>query len=97
MLKCVDDSYYVGVTNSIERRLYEHKTGYNPGSYTSKRLPFKLVYYTTFRYIQDAISWEKQLKDWSRAKKEALIKRDWERVRKYSECRNKSHSKNYRK
>lgn len=82
MLKCSDDTYYVGVTNDLHRRVYEHASSYNPGSYTSKRLPVKLVYYSVFEYIYDAIAWEKQLKSWSRAKKEALIERDWGRIKK---------------
>lgn len=82
MLECADESYYVGMTNNLGRRMHEHKSGYNPESYTAQRLPVKLVYFTEFQYVWDAIHWEKQLKDWSRAKKEALIYSDWDSIKK---------------
>ena len=73
ILKCVDDSYYTGVTANLEKRLLEHKTAKDPDSYTAKRLPLKLVFHTEFTDIFFAISKEKQIKKWARAKKEALI------------------------
>ena len=72
ILKCSDDSYYTGVTNNLERRIYEHQSGIIKG-YTSKRLPVKLVYSEKFHDINDVIKSEKQIKGWSRKKKEALI------------------------
>jgi len=72
ILKCSDTSYYTGVINNIERRLEEHNSGIIKG-YTSKRLPVKLVFSEKFSDINDAIRLEKQLKGWSRKKKEALI------------------------
>lgn len=73
ILLCSDDSYYVGITNNIERRFGEHQSGINETSYTYSRRPLKLVYYEAYRYVLDAIAREKQLKRWSRKKKEALI------------------------
>ena len=73
ILQCNDDSFYVGVTNDLERRLNEHQSGYDPKSYTASRLPVKLVYYEMFSSPEMAIDREKQLKKWSRAKKIALI------------------------
>jgi putative endonuclease len=73
ILLCADDSYYVGVTNNIERRLKEHETAYNPESYTAQRLPVNLVYQELVYGPLTAIKREKQLKRWSRTKKEALI------------------------
>ena len=73
ILHCSDDSYYTGVTNNIERRLHEHQTSFNLNSFTSNRLPVKLVYHCQFSDINQAILFEKRLKKWSRAKKEALI------------------------
>ena len=79
ILRCADGSYYTGITNNVERRLGEHEAGH-PGSYTYTRRPFQLVYTEHFRYVLDAIAWEKHVKRWSRAKKEALIAGDWEKL-----------------
>ena len=73
IIYCSDESYYIGVTNNIRRRFQEHRSGYNPTSYTAQRLPLKLVYYEVFKNVIEAIQREKQLKGWSRIKKEALI------------------------
>ncbi|MCC6701762.1 MAG: GIY-YIG nuclease family protein [Fluviicola sp.] len=76
ILKCADDAYYVGFTNNVGRRFIEHMTGYNPNSYTSRRLPVVLVYAEKFHSPWVGIMREKQLKRWSRKKKEALIRGD---------------------
>ena len=57
---------YIGVTNSIERRIEEHKIKLNPECFTAKYNVSVLVYYETFQYIDDAIQREKQLKKWNR-------------------------------
>jgi putative endonuclease len=70
---------YIGVTNSLERRVYEHKSNRNPG-FTQKYSCHKLVYYEHFTDIENAIAREKQLKRWRREKKEFLIRtinRSW--------------------
>jgi putative endonuclease len=77
ILLCSDNSYYTGVTNDMERRLYEHENGIDPKSYTFKRRPFKLVFHESFNDITQAIAFEKQIKGWRRAKKEAIINGDW--------------------
>jgi putative endonuclease len=77
ILKCSDKSYYTGVTSNLEKRLNEHNSGSLKG-YTSERLPVELVYSNRFNDINDAIRAEKQIKGWSRAKKEALIRGDFE-------------------
>ncbi|MCX7874884.1 MAG: GIY-YIG nuclease family protein [Melioribacteraceae bacterium] len=77
ILKCSDESYYTGITNNLEKRIVEHNRGIYKG-YTSSRLPVKLVYSRAFNDINEAIRSEKQIKNWSRAKKEALIKGDFE-------------------
>ena len=64
---------YVGVTNNLERRLFEHKNG-NVDSYTKKYNVFKLIYFEEYQNIKDAISREKQLKNWHRDWKLNLIK-----------------------
>jgi putative endonuclease len=73
MLQCADDTYYTGVTNNIERRLNEHEYGIDRSSYTFERRPVTLVFYETFNDPLDAIAFEKQLKKWSRKKKQTLI------------------------
>jgi putative endonuclease len=73
ILHCSDDSYYVGVTNNLGRRFIEHATGYNEGGYTHSRRPLVLVYAEQFFRPFAAIMREKQLKNWSRSKKQALI------------------------
>jgi putative endonuclease len=77
ILLCNDNSYYVGVTNDVERRMYEHDNAVNPRSYTSLRRPVKLVFTERFPDINQAIAFEKQIKGWGRKKKEAIINDKW--------------------
>ncbi len=77
ILLCSDNSYYVGITNNVERRLVEHETGESRTSYTFKRRPLKLVFCENFPDVNQAIAFEKQIKGWRRAKKQALINGDW--------------------
>ena len=68
-----DDSVlYIGVTSNLPRRLYEHQNGLVEG-FTKKYNVHKLVYYEYTNDAYSAISREKQLKNWSRNKKNALI------------------------
>ena len=68
-----DDSVlYIGVTNNLPRRLYEHHNGLVDG-FTKKYNVHKLVYYEYTNDVYSAISREKQLKKWTRAKKNALV------------------------
>jgi predicted GIY-YIG superfamily endonuclease len=81
MLRCSDGSYYVGSTRaSLEQRVSQHNTGHF-GGYTAKRRPVILVFQQDFQRITDAIAAERQLKGWSRAKKEALIRGDYETIK----------------
>ena len=82
MLLCADGSFYVGSAagDDLERRISEHNAGKHPGSYTFTRRPVRIVWSEHFDRITDAIAAERQLKGWSRAKKEALARGDWERV-----------------
>jgi putative endonuclease len=73
ILRCSDNSLYIGVTNNYRARFDEHQNGINSYCYTFKRRPLQLVYLEEFNEPIDAIFREKQLKKWSRAKKEALI------------------------
>ena len=73
ILRCSDNSYYIGVTNNLEKRLFEHNSGIEKSCYTFRRRPLMLVYHEDYSSINAAISREKQLKGWSRKKKEDLI------------------------
>ncbi|MFD1015015.1 GIY-YIG nuclease family protein [Winogradskyella rapida] len=73
ILKCSDNSYYTGLTSNLMNRLEQHKTGKHIESYTYSRRPVELVFYAEFTDITIAIQTEKQIKKWSRAKKDALI------------------------
>jgi putative endonuclease len=77
MLKCSDSTYYTGVTSDLEKRLFQHSSGFYKNCYTYKRRPVTLVFYAEFTDINLAIEKEKQLKKWSRVKKEALINGDY--------------------
>ena len=80
ILKCSDGSYYTGVTNDVQRRFYEHQEGLIEGCYTHDRRPVIIVLTEEYRDINEAIGREKQIKKWSRGKKEALINGDWEKL-----------------
>src|SRR5262245_23494130 len=73
ILRCRDGHYYVGsARDDLEKRINEHNAGKFDG-YTKSRRPVELVYSQEFERIEDAIAAERQLKGWSRVKKEALI------------------------
>jgi putative endonuclease len=80
ILLCDDNSYYVGITSNLEGRLYEHNFGNEVKSYTFFRRPVILKYATHFSNVYDAIAFEKQVKGWSRKKKEALFDENWEEI-----------------
>ena len=67
-----NSTLYIGVTNDIVRRTYEHTSNLSEG-FSEKYKMYKLVYMEESKSIEDALRREKQLKKWSRAKKEALI------------------------
>ena len=64
---------YIGVTNDLERRTYEHKMGLVASSFTSRYKTDRLVYFEESNDVQEAIAREKQLKGWLRKRKIALI------------------------
>jgi putative endonuclease len=80
ILKCSDNTYYTGFTSSLEKRFFEHQEGKYIESYTYKRRPLELVFYTEFTEAGFAIDIEKQIKKWSKAKKEALIQNEYEKL-----------------
>lgn len=81
ILRCADGSYYVGSARgeTLDRRVGEHQSG-EMGGHTASRLPIELVYAEHFTQITDAIAAERRIEGWGRAKKEALIAGDWDRV-----------------
>ena len=81
MLRCADGSYYVGsARDGLDRRVAEHNAAAYGNGYTSKRRPVVLVWAEHFLNITDAIAVERQIKGWSRAKKEALIRGDFGQI-----------------
>ena len=87
IVACSDDSYYTGVINDIERRLLEHNNGASESCYTYERRPVILMYTEFFTDIKQAIVREKQLKGWSRKKKEALFREDWSELSELSKSK----------
>ena len=79
ILKCADNSYYTGSTTNLELRMAQHQSGYFKG-YTSWRLPVTLVWWAEFPNEHEAFLRERQIKGWSREKKDALIQDDWDRI-----------------
>jgi putative endonuclease len=88
MLKCADDSFYVGSAtgDDLTLRLAQHEQGTYRG-YTFTRRPVRLVWSEHFSRITDAIAVERQIKGWSRAKKEALINGNWSALEQLSKRR----------
>lgn len=72
ILRCSDDSYYVGSTRSVESRFAQHQSG-RGSAYTRERLPVVLVFCEEFESVGEAYAIEKKVQGWSRAKREALI------------------------
>ncbi|HFP7876270.1 TPA: GIY-YIG nuclease family protein, partial [Legionella pneumophila] len=78
ILQCSDKSYYTGQTDNLEKRLTQHQDKMIPGCYTSTRLPIQLKFSQEFMSREEALNAERQIKGWSRRKKEALINGDWQ-------------------
>ena len=72
ILECEDHSYYTGSTIDLKRRLHQHEKG-EGANYTKKHLPVALVYFEEYDRIDQAFYREKQIQNWSQAKKKALI------------------------
>lgn len=91
ILRCAGGSYYTGSTNNLDLRLAQHRAG--EGSvYTRCRLPVELVSAQEFPSEHEAFLRERQVKGWSRAKKEALIRGDFEALVDLSRSRSSPHS-----
>ena len=79
ILKCNDKTLYVGQTDNIDQRIAQHNDGLV--TYTSKKLPVKLVYLESFQDRKTAFLLEQKLKKWSRKKKESFINSDWNNLK----------------
>ena len=97
ILECSDKSYYVGITNNIEKRVHEHNIGLNVSANTYSKRPVTLIWSNKFTSELESIKWEKKIKGWNRKKKEALVNGDYELLSKLSECKNETNYKNYKK
>jgi putative endonuclease len=79
LLRCADGSYYAGHTDQLEARIDQHQCG-RGSDYTARRQPVTFVCSQDFGTRIEALEAERRIKGWSRAKKEALIACDWEKV-----------------
>jgi putative endonuclease len=79
ILLCADGSFYTGHTDNLEHRVGEHQAGTLRG-YTATRRPVRLVWSDEFPTRYEALTVERQIKGWSRAKKQALLDGDWTRL-----------------
>ncbi len=77
ILRCADDSYYVGSTRNLDGRLWQHQNG-KGADYTRHRLPVTLVFACECENVAQAFWLEKRVQGWSRRKREALIRGDFE-------------------
>lgn len=74
ILECADGSYYTGSASDLDRRVMEHQQGITASSYTFRRRPVSLAWSEEVATYNEALLHEHQIKGWSRAKKEALIR-----------------------
>ncbi|RIK29783.1 MAG: hypothetical protein DCC56_12185 [Anaerolineae bacterium] len=98
ILECSDGSYYTGSTDDINKRLWQHQQGFEPSAYTFSRRPVKLVWASEeTKHYYDALRWERQIKGWSRAKKQALIRGDFDAIHEIVKAERKQREKNKNK
>lgn len=85
ILECSDGSYYVGSARgeTAEPRIHAHNSGHY-GGYTASRRPVEVKFIEHFERVTDAIAAERKIKGWSRAKKEALIGGDFDKLKSLS-------------
>lgn len=93
IILCGDGTYYTGLTDDLIRRFEEHINVIYPECYTASRQPLELKYYETIPFLQEATERERQIKGWSKAKKEALIQGNFHKLQLLAQCQNLSHHK----
>jgi putative endonuclease len=91
ILECSDGSYYTGSTTELDIRILKHEQGFYDG-YTAARRPRTLKWSAEFPDILEAVTVEKQIKGWSRLKKEALMKGDLQMLHELAKCKNATRS-----
>ena len=80
ILECADGTYYVGSTTNMAARLWQHQHGPDGAAYTRKRRPVQLVWCVEFPSIVEAFNFEKRVQGWRRARREALIRGEFDRL-----------------
>ena len=90
IVECKDGKYYTGITSNLEQRIAQHNVGFFPRCFTYMRRPVVLRFSRHFTDVRNAIDMEKQLKGWSRKKKEALFRGDFEEIQKLARAKSKS-------
>jgi len=80
IVRCADGSYYTGHTDNLDLRIGQHIAGAIPSCYTFKRRPVTLVFSQPCATREEALAAERQIKGWSRKKKEAMMRGDWGEV-----------------
>jgi len=93
ILLCSDGTYYTGSTVDLDNRIEEHHAGVFDG-YTAARRPVKLIWSDDFPDRDQAFDAERQIKGWSKEKKEALMNGDFALLHWLAECKNKTHFRN---
>lgn len=86
ILRCRDNSLYIGHTDDLDLRMDQHDQGVT-GSYAGRKGASELVWVDEFPFREEALARELQIKKWTRKKKEALIAGDWDRVKALARCR----------
>ena len=89
IVQCKDGFYYTGITNKLQKRIDQHNEGKDIFSFTYKRRMVTLKYFEHFTDVKQAIAREKQLKGWSRAKKEALFHEDYDSLKALAKGKNR--------
>ena len=89
ILRCADGSYYVGSHRGtdVEDRVYEHNAGAYPKAFTFRRVPVEVRWSQSWDEPDPAIEAEIQIKRWTRAKKEALIRGDIDELKRLARSR----------
>jgi putative endonuclease len=93
ILECANDSYYVGSTRNLGKRVSAHQNGLG-SNYTKKHLPVRLIYFETFDKIWKAFNREKQIQRWTNEKKASLIRGDISALKELATCKNETSHKN---
>jgi len=94
ILQCSDGSFYTGSTSNLDKRLSEHQNGMIEG-YTFSRRPVELIFSDYFSDVHDALTAERRIKGWNKAKKKALIEGNFNLLHQLAECKNTTTHKNY--